>query len=89
MTAVNGMEAKISALNVLDFGPKTEVAPGAAARFGIAIWSLAPRQESFHVRGRNLSVSHKRRHPRGPGRQERAGEFCEFRGRKLKVTEVY
>ena len=48
------VEAKISALNVLDFGPKTEVAPGAAVRIGDRYLVIGVSTGEFSCQGQKF-----------------------------------
>ena len=83
------VEAKISALNVLDFGPKTEVAPGAAVRIGDRYLVIGVSTGEFSCQGQKFIGVSQAAPIYEALEGKRAGEFCEFRGRKLKVTEVY
>ncbi|EFO28930.1 conserved hypothetical protein [Roseibium sp. TrichSKD4] len=82
-------EAKIEALKSLDFGPKTEVEPGAAVRFGDRFIVIGVSTNEFTCQGHSfVGVS-----PSAPiytaieGKV--AGETCEFRGREIHIQEVF
>lgn len=82
-------QAKIAALQTLDFGPKQEVEPGAAVRIGDRYIVIGVSTGEFTCQGQTfVGIS-----PSAPiyaaleGKV--AGETCEFRGRKLHVSEVY
>lgn len=82
-------EAKIAALTALDFGPKTQVEPGAVVRFGERYLVIGVSTAEFECQGnRFVGVS-----PAAPIYEalegKRQGEDCEFRGRKLHIQEVY
>ena len=82
-------QAKIAAIAGLDFGPKTEVGPGAAVRIGDRFLVVGVSTGEFTCQGQKF-VGISQAAPIYEALEgKKAGEVCEFRGRKMKVTEVY
>lgn len=82
-------EAKLAVLRDLDFGPKTQVEPGAVVRFGERFLVIGASTAEFECQGqRFIGVS-----PAAPIYQalegKRQGEDCEFRGRKLHLQKIF
>jgi len=82
------IEAKLSAIRALDFGPKSEVEPGAVVRFGERYIVIGVSTAEFRCDDRTfVGVS-----PAAPIYSalegKRQGEDGEFRGRTLHVHEV-
>jgi hypothetical protein len=82
-------EVKLAILRDMDFGPRTEVAPGAVVRFGERFLVIGVSTAEFECQGRRfVGIS-----PAAPIYQalegKMQGEDCEFRGRKLHIHEVY
>lgn len=82
-------EAKIAALNTLDFGPKDTVEPGAVVRFGERFLVVGVSTAEFECQGKKfIGIS-----PAAPiyealeGKGQ--GDDCEFRGKTLHLHEVY
>ncbi|MDR6831428.1 hypothetical protein J2X48_005119 [Bosea sp. BE271] len=83
------VQAKISALNALDFGPKAQVEPGAAVRFGNRFVVIGVSTGEFECQGHKfIGIS-----PAAPIYEalegKVVGEACEFRGRKFSIEEIY
>jgi hypothetical protein len=73
----------------LDFGPKTEVGPGAAVRIGDRFLVVGVSTGEFTCQGQKF-VGISQAAPIYEALEgKKAGEVCEFRGRKMKVAEVY
>ena len=82
-------QAKIAAIAGLDFGPKTEVGPGAAVRIGDRFLVVGVSTGEFTCQGQKF-VGISQAAPIYEALEgKKAGEVCEFRGRKMKVAEVY
>ena len=82
------IDQKLHALSEIDFGPKTEVAPGAVVRFGERYLVIGVSTAEFEFDGKKLvGIS-----PAAPiykaieGRQR--GDECKFRGRKMLIHSV-
>lgn len=82
-------EIKLAALRKIDFGPKTEVEPGAVVRFGERFLVIGVSTDEFECDGqRFIGIS-----PAAPIYQalegKRQGEDCDFRGRNLHIHELF
>lgn len=82
-------EAKLRALADLDFGPKTQVEPGAVVRFGERFLVVGVSTAEFECQGQTfIGIS-----PAAPiyaaleGKMQ--GEDCDFRGRALHIHELF
>jgi hypothetical protein len=82
-------QAKIAAIAGLDFGPKTEVGPGAAVRIGDRFLVVGVSTGEFTCQGQKFIGISQAAPIYEALEGKKAGEVCEFRGRKMKVTEVY
>ncbi|MBA3908579.1 MAG: hypothetical protein C0524_01580 [Rhodobacter sp.] len=83
------VQAKIAALEAMDFGPKSEVAPGAAVRIGDRFLVVGVSTGEFTCQGHDF-VGISQAAPIYEAMEgKKAGETCEFRGRKLMIVEVY
>jgi transcription elongation GreA/GreB family factor len=82
------VEDKIRALQALDFGPRTEVAPGAAVRIGDRFLVVSVSTAEFTCQGHPF-VGISQAAPIYAALQGKtAGEVCTFRGRTLRIDEV-
>ena len=82
-------QAKIAAIAGLDFGPKTEVGPGAAVRIGDRFLVVGVSTGEFTCQGQKFIGISQAAPIYEALEGKKAGEVCEFRDRKMKVTEVY
>ncbi len=82
-------QAKIAAIAGLDFGPKTEVGPGAAVRIGDRFLVVGVSTGEFTCQGQKFIGISQAAPIYEALEGKKAGEVCEFRGRKMKVAEVY
>ena len=82
-------QAKIAAIAGLDFGPQTEVGPGAAVRIGDRFLVVGVSTGEFTCQGQKFIGISQAAPIYEALEGKKAGEVCEFRGRKMKVTEVY
>jgi len=81
-------QAKIAALQALDLGPKDEVAPGAAVRIGDRYLVIGVSTAEFSCQGKQFVGISQAAPIYAALEGKRAGETCEFRGRKLRIDEV-
>ena len=81
-------QAKIAALQALDLGPKDEVAPGAAVRIGDRYLVIGVSTAEFSCQGKQFVGISQAAPIYAALEGKRAGETCEFRGRKLQFHEV-
>ena len=81
-------QAKIAALQALDLGPKDEVAPGAAVRIGDRYLVIGVSTAEFSCQGKQVVGISQASPIYAALEGKRAGETCEFRGRKLRIDEV-
>lgn len=82
-------EAKIAALNILDFGPKDKVEPGAVVRFGERFLVVGVSSGEFECQGQKF-IGISAAAPIYEALEGKAqGEDCEFRGRSIHLHEVY
>lgn len=81
-------KAKIAAIQQIDFGPKTEVGPGAVVKLGHRYLVIAVSTDAFVCQGHTfVGIS-----PHAPIYEaiegKVAGEVCEFAGKSLRIAEV-
>lgn len=82
-------QAKISAIAALDFGPRDEVAPGAAVKIGERFLVIGVSTDEFTCQGQRF-VGISQAAPIYSALEGRvAGDVVEFRGRKMKISEIY
>lgn len=81
--------AKLAALEAIDFGPKTEVAPGAAVRFGDRFLVVGVSTGEFECQGQTCIGISQAAPIYAALEGKTAGEVCDFRGRKITIREVY
>lgn len=82
-------QSKIAAIRNIDFGPKTEVAPGAVVKLGQRYLVIAVSTDSFVCQDQKfVGIS-----PKAPIYKaiegKVVGEVCEFGGRTLQIEEIY
>ncbi len=86
---VHDYASKIAVLDQIDFGPKTEVRPGAVVKIGDRFLVIGVSTAAFECEGQAfIGIS-----PEAPIytalEGKTAGEFCTFNGRELIVSEVH
>lgn len=82
-------EAKIAALNALDFGPKDKVEPGAVVRFGERFLVIGVSTAEFECQGQKF-IGISTAAPIYEALEGKAqGDDCAFRGRNMHLHEVY
>jgi transcription elongation GreA/GreB family factor len=79
---------KIAALKTIDFGPKSEVVPGAVVKIGARHFVISVPTDRFECEGRTfLGIS-----TQAPIYEalegKRVGESCTFNGRELLVEDI-
>ncbi len=81
-------EAKLRALRQIDFGPKSEVEEGAAVDLGDRYLVVAVSTGAFECAGRNFIGISTAAPIYAALEGKKAGDTCEFNGRKLLVRDV-
>lgn len=82
------IQAKIVALEALDFGPRDDVGPGAAVRVGNRYLVVGISTAEFSCQGKQFIGISQAAPIYAALEGKRAGDLCEFRGRKLRIDEV-
>lgn len=83
------IEGKIAALNALDFGAKDAVGPGAAVRIGDRYLVIGVSTGEFECQGQKFVGVSQAAPIYSAIEGAKAGEAVEFRGRQMRIRDVY
>ena len=81
--------AKLAAIAQLDFGPRNEVAPGAAVKIGDRYLVIGVSTGEFTCQGQKFVGISQAAPIYAALEGKTSGETCEFRGRVLRISEIY
>ena len=81
--------AKLAAITQLDFGPRNEVAPGAAVKIGDRYLVIGVSTGEFTCQGQKFVGISQAAPIYAALEGKTSGDTCEFRGRVLRISEIY
>ena len=81
--------AKLAAIAQLDFRPRNEVAPGAAVKIGDRYLVIGVSTGEFTCQGQKFVGISQAAPIYAALEGKTSGETCEFRGRVLRISEIY
>ena len=81
--------AKLAAIAQLDFGPRNEVAPGAAVKIGDRYLVIGVSTGESTCQGQKFVGISQAAPIYAALEGKTSGETCEFRGRVLRISEIY